>query len=485
MKFIREQLEVCKKECLAYKTPFLILLTIYLMAFSAIFRANFGFVDDIGRTYAGYHGWLDWSRWTTEILATFVHAGWRLTDISPLPQILACIFMSAGGIILLVIFKEEKKITLWNVIAVSLTALAPYFLGIISYKFDSPYMALSFLASVIPFLVREKKASIYGAVSVVCLLVMCTTYQASSGVYPMIVVFLIMKNIMSGETAKSQIKFLFLSAICYLFSLGFFWLFLMRENGVSVFSLTNMISDVWDRYRSYYYVIYEDFTAVWLVLIMMVAALFIVTVGRACVKGKLAGVLLGGVTVLAGSFLCFGAYLFISEEAYDTRAMYGFNVFLTLMAVFISFEAKYWITKMIYTLLAWSFLVFSLTYGNALAQQQNYTDYRVQLLAGDLNDLEIMNAGGQKEVRIEGDIGLAPVIASMAEVYPVLNRITFTGLSEGYWGGYYFYHYFNIPDIVGITDGSKCENLPVLKDTMYHMIRGDENNIVILLKREG
>lgn len=482
MKFIREQLEDCKRECLAYKTPFFMLLAIYLLAFSAVFRANFGFVDDIGRTYAGYHGWLDWSRWTTEILATFVHAGWRLTDISPLPQVLACIFMAAGGIILLVIFKEEKKINFWNIIAVSLTALAPYFLGIISYKFDSPYMALSFLASVIPFLFRKKKAWVYAVVSVICLLIMCTTYQASSGVYPMVVVFVILQKMMLGEKLKDQLKFLFLSAMCYLLSLGIFWLFLMRENGVSVFSFADMLPSAWNRYRSYYSMIYEDFTAIWLILIAAVAVLFIAVVGKTSKTGRLFGLLLGGVTALIGSFLCFGAYLFISEEAYDTRAMYGFNVFLTLMAVFISFEVRHWIPKIVYTLLAWSFLVFSLTYGNALAQQQNYTDYRVQLLAADLNDLEIMNTGGQKEVRIEGDIGPCPVVAGMAEVYPLLSRITFTGLSEGYWGGYYLYHYFNIPDITGITDGSRAEDLPVLKDTMYHTIRGNESSIVISLK---
>lgn len=79
-----------------HKKQFLVLLLIYLLAFSAIIRANYSYVDDIGRTFAGYHGWLDWSRWTTEILATFIHAGWHLTDISPLPQILACMIMAMG-----------------------------------------------------------------------------------------------------------------------------------------------------------------------------------------------------------------------------------------------------------------------------------------------------------------------------------------------------------------------------------------------------
>ena len=105
----------CKDKCLEYKNQFLTLFFFYLIAFSAIMRANYTYADDIGRTFEGYHGWLDWSRWTTELLATFVHANWELTDISPLPQILACGIMAVGGIVLLYIFKDDKKITLWNV----------------------------------------------------------------------------------------------------------------------------------------------------------------------------------------------------------------------------------------------------------------------------------------------------------------------------------------------------------------------------------
>ena len=89
----------CKVGIGKYKGQFTVLLTIYLVASWAIIRANFSYVDDIGRTYAGYHGWLDWSRWSTEALATLVHAGWHLTDISPLPQIMACVIMASGVII--------------------------------------------------------------------------------------------------------------------------------------------------------------------------------------------------------------------------------------------------------------------------------------------------------------------------------------------------------------------------------------------------
>lgn len=474
-----------------YKKQFFGLLGIYLLAFCSIFRADFAYWDDIGRTYAGYHGWLDWSRYGTEILATFVHAGWHLTDISPLPQLLACGVMAAAGILLLVVFGNRRKIGFFQLLAASLTALAPYFLGMISYKFDSPYMALSFLVCVIPFLFYEKSRKIYAAVSVLCLLAMCTTYQASSGVYPMIALFLAMQDLTAGKSLKESLKFLGISALCYLVSLGIFWIFLMRDNGVSVLSSSTFFSMVIKRYITYYKTVYYDFAKIWLILLVMVVLLFLYTVCKTAAINRFAAFGMGILTVFGGSVLCFGANLFISREAFDVRAMYGFNVFLTLLAVFISFGLKNWIPKMVYAALAWSFFVFALTYGNALAKQQEYRDYRIQLLVSDLNALEMMNTEEVKEIRIVGDIGYSPVITRMAEDYPILNRAAFSGegdglicsgLGEGIWGGYYFYHYLNLPNIKSASGGEDNQNLPVVKDTMYHTIRGSGSSIVIELK---
>lgn len=464
-----------------YKKQFLILLGIYLLAFSAIIRANYSYVDDMGRTYAGYHGWLDWSRWTTEILATFVHAEWYLTDISPLPQILACMIMAAGGIILADIFKKEQKVGFLNIVAVALTALSPYFLGIVSYKFDSPYMALSFLVSIIPFLFRRDSKRLYVIASVICLLIMCTTYQASSGIYPLIVLFLTAQDVISGRKIKECLEFIGISVLCYLVSLGVFWLLLMRENGVSIGGGSSFIPYAVDRYITYYKIIFQDLTIIWLTLMLVLLMLFVYAVFRKAVIHRMLALFMGIFTVITGSFLCFGVYLFISEDAYDTRAMYGFNVFLTLLALFVSFYISHWMPKMVYAALAWSFLIFSLTYGNALSQQQSYLNYRIGLLADDLNELEIMKTDEIKKIRIEGDVGVSPVIMNMSEAYPIFKKIIFTGLGEEFWGGYYFYHYFNIPDIELTYDKNECNDLPIIKDTMYHTIRGNSHNILIEL----
>ena len=64
-----------KDKSMEYKREFIGLFGIYLLAFSAIIRANYTYADDIGRTFAGYHGWLDWSRSTTVCLCNY--GSWR------------------------------------------------------------------------------------------------------------------------------------------------------------------------------------------------------------------------------------------------------------------------------------------------------------------------------------------------------------------------------------------------------------------------
>ena len=106
------------------------------------------------------------------------------------------------------------------------------------------------------------------------------------------------------------------------------------------------------------------------------------------------------------------------------------------------------------------------------------------LVASDLNDLEIMNNGQIKEVKIVGDIGKSPVIRNMPQDYQILNRLipsTFGG--ENVWSSAHSYSYLGLKDLLISTDDSLLElDLPTLVDSMYHEIKGDDTHIVILLK---
>ena len=57
----------------------------------------------------GYKEWSNFSRYTSYYLSSFIHTSDYLTDISPLTQIIAIVFLAISGIIILHLFKRGKK----------------------------------------------------------------------------------------------------------------------------------------------------------------------------------------------------------------------------------------------------------------------------------------------------------------------------------------------------------------------------------------
>jgi len=185
--------------------PTLIMFGVYLLGILTIIRANYLYDDDIARSIFGNREWIHWSRYISEFASIFVHGDINLTDISPLPQLLAVLILSFSSV-LLVYIVGNRKITTVRLLASIPLGLSPYFLECLSYKFDAPYMALSILASILPFLfITRKKAFLF--CSVASLLVMCMTYQASSGVYLLMVVILCFKDWNTRKKSTKEILF--------------------------------------------------------------------------------------------------------------------------------------------------------------------------------------------------------------------------------------------------------------------------------------
>ena len=163
--------------------------------------------------------------------------------------------------------------------------------------------------------------------------------------------------------------------------------------------------------------------------------------------------------------------------------MYGFGILLTLLCI-VTAEGKHIPLKMPGVLLAWVFFVFSFTYGNALYAQKEYTDFRINLVLSDINELEIFQTEEDVTVQLSGDIGKAPVIRNMPDDYGMLTRllpITF-GSGED-WGKYGFYYYYDLPNVEWNPKVDLRQmDLPILEETMYHTIRGQGNYVLIELK---
>lgn len=468
--------------------PFFYIAVIFIVGIIAIIRANFNYIDDLKRVAEGYVGWESFSRYASSFLSRFIHADSYLTDISPIPQLLAACIMAVSGAIILYVYKNEKKFSFWDIIAIIPLGLSPYFLECFSYKYDAPYMAISVLASVVPLLFRKKKSLVYPIVTILCTLLMCMTYQAASGIFLMFVILICLKNWNKGESLKENLKFLIISVVNYLIALLIYKFFIMQpaNNYVSnaILPIGELLSGSLQHLKKYFSFIISDFRKEWLILIGAMAISFIYVFARDSKKKKYISLIVSIIALGMMALLSFGMYPVLEKPLFQPRAMYGFGAFIAFMGVTIAASPKAYLPKIIVFILSWMFFVFAFTYGNALEVQGEYTDFRVNLVIEDLNDLEIFTKNEKKTVQISGTIGQSPIIENMPKDYKILERLVPILFREEWdWGKYYFYNYFDLKNVVE-KDGQDFTtlNLPILTDTMYHTIRGDNTRILIELK---
>lgn len=235
----------------------------------------------------------------------------------------------------------------------------------------------------------------------------------------------------------------------------------------------------------YYKYVYDDFKKWWLVVVGLMGIAYLYVSVRDTSREKWCAFLLACMTLLLMGMVSFGVYPALALPLYCPRAMYGFCAFIALIGVSISNAEKVPLSKLMCVSLSWVFFVFSFTYGNALAEQKRYTDFRVNAVIEDMNDLDIFNTENLKTVQLTGNIGKSPVISHQLQNYQMLDRLVPTTFGGGWdWNQYYFYQYFSLKNI--LRDPSidlQVYDLPILADTMYHTIRGNEQYVLIEIKQ--
>jgi hypothetical protein len=411
-----------------------------------------------------------------------------LTDISPLTQVITALIMAFSGILLLVIICDRVQFTLIEVLSLISLCLNPYFLECISYKFDSPYMALSILASIFPLIYRNRNTFEYIFISILGTIIMCTTYQASSGVYPMLVILLMIQMWSNREPIKKGLMFCINSIVGYGLGILIFKLLIMipKEAYVSnsLPSIKEFIPNLVGNLIHYYKLVITDFKIWWLLIVLLVIIGFLYTMVQQSKQKKISSIIMTIIALTVMLLLCFGMYPALEAPLFDTRAMYGFGILITLLGVCTVKNSKQIFFTVPILMLSWTFFVFAFTYGNALSVQEEYTEFRISQVINDLNDLEILQNDKEIVVQIEGDIGQSPILEAMPQDYQMLNRLipsTFCGNWK--WGKRKFFNYYGLKNIVEDTEiDLTTYNLPILEDHMYHTIYGNDSYILIELK---
>ncbi len=477
------------QQSFSFGKAFLFLGTIYVVALFSVIRSNFNYVDDMERVLLGYADWeTTFSRYASTWLSHLIHAGKFLTDISPLPQFLAIALLVLSSLLVIRAVTKCNSYSMIHLIAALPIGLSPYYLECLSYKYDAPYMALSILVSILPIFFAKKGPLINLIGAALGSFVMCITYQASSGVYPMLVILLSFIAWNQKEDLKKILPFILSSAGGYLIGLLIFRIFLVKP---IVVDGSDYISasiagplQILRNYKRFLTVILSDFKKEWILLIGILMIVFFVTAIQTTKRKTWQAFLLSAVMLLLMAAICLGVYPFMTIPLTAPRAIYGVGIFTGFTAIYAVSASREYIGKICACILGWCFLVFALSYGNALYVQSQYTDYRIQVTIDDLKDLGYLDNETPKTALIKGSIEYAPAIENIPYDSAMLRRlIPVTYCEKWYWGlvGINSYYDLDCLNFVMSADFDETD-FEILSDNIFETIYGDEEHIVIKLK---
>lgn len=382
--------------------------------------------------------------------------------------------------------KDDGVPSLWDIIAVLPLGLNPYFLECLSYKFDSPYMALSVLASVFPLVLRNRSRLVYLGSVGLCAVAICTTYQAATGIFPMAVMMVALLDWLRGGETRDSLRFIGISAAAYLAGLLVFRVFIMVPVEAYVSNSITDLPGVIQHYRSYFELIISDCKPGWLMVVVTAVFAFIFVATIMTEKQKVFGLIVTSACIVAMAMAMFGLYPLLASPLFATRAMYGWGAFVAFILV--AGVNAYHPTRMfpgfLSLMLAWSFIGFACTYGNALAVQQNWEDYRRSEFLYDLTELPEFINGEQRVVEIRGNVGLSPTLTGAVNATGVLSRLIPQTLQGSWaWGIQKLQGYYGLPNCqFKLQDSGADLNVnELLHESVYHRIYGGDGYFIVEL----
>ena len=467
------------------------------LCYLPVFRADsFQFtIDDLRRALSGDRGFNGFARWIDEYVGILVNTNLLFFDIAPLSQYIGVAFLALSGVCLAHIF-SGGKISVVGVAVSCPLMLSPWFFSNMTYRVDSPYMALSVLAGIAPF-VAAKSRSAFIALSVIFNLVMCMTYQLSSGIYIVMTMAVAFYWFVRDEEKPIEcLKFIGIAALSYLIPLGLYkFLFIPGSSdgyvGTQVATAAGLIPTILNNGKAYISYVFSDMGKSAIALVFPITLLlFLLSIPKKTPLKILLGILLIALSLP----LSYGVMLAIPNAPTYVRAFCGTGIFLAIpqiLAVSNFALVKGKIPKMVAAVaifFSWCFVVFGISFGNCLSAQKEFLSHRTDLLIADLN--EVCPNPQNADFSIEGNFGIAPLIRVPAKVYPVIPRALMSNHASGQWAyllilKQYDMGKLNVEELQVSTLAKvhlKEANLPILKETAFYTIRGEGDRFFITLR---
>ena len=223
--------------------------------------------------------------------------------------------------------------------------LSPWYLENISYKFDSPYMALATTCAILPFLFI-KRLTLFFIVSVIFLLCMWNTYQANNGIYIVLSMFVVLNLILQKTNLKQILKFIFVSALAFGVALAIYKFLIMTPPPPNSY-IANVekidISKFFTNIDKFLNLIKSDIGdhVIKFIFFIVVALFFLINLLKTKINFIVTFISLSvffGVEI----FINYGLYLALERPILAPRAICGFGAFTAIMLISLTkYEIKF------------------------------------------------------------------------------------------------------------------------------------------------
>lgn len=450
------------------RAPFLALTIIYSIYVLPILLANRPYQDDLSRSLLGVTGWNNDARPLTEWIITWLCGGSPINDVHPLPLLLSVLLL-AYTITLYTKRYLPADTRVFPALCIGFLVIAnPFLLSNLSYRFDCVTMVLALCATILPYVVPERKAlwKIFMLSLFMCLVTL-TTYQPACGIYISLWFLEVFFMILSE---RIDLPRLFMQGIACIVSVVLYKYFVLNSyirpgNGGwqpdaysfawrSEDGLFSGIAQNLQSFTHYIDIALQGIPMLPLLLFVLLTAAGMILTGLHLLKQKrplyqricaLAYLLLLPVFVILGTV---GPLLILRPSSFSISAhtllcLCSVGIWAGVMISAIYLSPTHGLTRLVSLLFLpcmVSGLIFSYSYGNAMTSQKLYEEYLTYSIA---HDVETLNADGSfQTLTVSGRAPRSPQTARLCEKYPLFGNLVPTYLTNSsYMGGALLLHY--------------------------------------------
>lgn len=477
-------------------------------------RDHYLVLDDLSRSVYGYDWGQDWNRVTSSIVGYLIHQSITIFDISPINQLIAIVIFSLSSLLLAKLF--TKKLTIPVLVFSCLIGLCPFMINAWQFHFDSPFFALAILVSILPYTLYWGKLNLSFLktpsktttkifhldlglakflrailVTTICLSIMWTSFQPANGIFLVLGLGLILKNFL--EKKKQPHITIITFVACYIIAAIIAYLTTRTMTGyrnIDTFPLNQLIPGILTNIGNTVYAIFDSLSATWAILLPISIVCLVV---YACLTQKSVRPVFILFYLIFSIPFAISAYLLLVVFPTPGRTFVGvcfaFAIFCLLCITTsksskqVSFNKKSLLFIPAFILL-YSFCTFYWSYGNALAEQTDYDNFRLTLAHNDLAKLYTTPA--EKDhiyLQIIGSTGLSATMIQEFRAFPATrytyhisqmgaNQYSLMGYLKfnSFYANNYYYPFTTLHPVVGLYD-CNVDGYKILSNSYYHEIR--------------